>query len=206
MARRQPYQPLVLRLLHGLNGFLVLSALPTGLWLYDTYDGRFGRIGLPKVDQAMIDIHGTVGYALLFTFLGLGFYSIFKRNRLIQGDRLQPLSAVGTARWWFMLHRVVNTGFLLAVGLAVLSGKWMSEAWLPKGELDSPWYALHLGAWGLVACCLVMHLLMLFNVGGIPLLFSMIDPHFRPKDSPRYWPKQLVEMVQKFITRGASGG
>lgn len=185
MARSAPYQPLLLRLLHGFNALLVLVALPTGFWLYNSYDGRFGRLDLPKVGKDMIDIHGTVGFTLLFSLIGLVLYSFYSgRKRLIQGG---SLGKIATPQWWFALHRVVNTGFLVALGLAVLSGKNMSEEWLPEGELGSPWYAMHLGAWGLIASFLILHFLMLIKVGGVPLILSMLDPRFRPNDTPAQW-------------------
>jgi len=44
MSRSAPYQPLLLRLFHNAHALLVLGALITGFWVYNTYDGRFGTL------------------------------------------------------------------------------------------------------------------------------------------------------------------
>ena len=43
----QPYQPLLLRILHGLIGLFTIAAVITAYWTYDVYDGRWGSITLP---------------------------------------------------------------------------------------------------------------------------------------------------------------
>ncbi|WP_233258268.1 cytochrome b/b6 domain-containing protein [[Phormidium] sp. ETS-05] len=58
----QPYQPLLLRLLHSVNAFLVIGALITGFLVYDSWDGRFGGLGLSIKNRELIDIHGTFGF------------------------------------------------------------------------------------------------------------------------------------------------
>jgi thiosulfate reductase cytochrome b subunit len=51
MPRSAPYQPSLLRLLHGVTALLFLGAAASGYWVYDQFDGRWGRIGLPMRDQ-----------------------------------------------------------------------------------------------------------------------------------------------------------
>ena len=41
---RAPYQPSLLRLLHGVTALLVLGAWLSGLFVYSRYDGRWGRL------------------------------------------------------------------------------------------------------------------------------------------------------------------
>ncbi len=59
----RPYQPSLLRLLHGATALLVPLAWLTGLLVYSTYDGRFGRLPFSLAGE-WIDIHGTVGFLL----------------------------------------------------------------------------------------------------------------------------------------------
>jgi len=59
----RPYQPSLLRLLHGATVLLVPLAWLTGLLVYSTYDGRFGRLPFSLAGE-WIDIHGTVGFLL----------------------------------------------------------------------------------------------------------------------------------------------
>ena len=46
-----PYQPLLLRILHGLTGLCAIAALVTAFWTYNTYDGRWGTIPLPEFQE-----------------------------------------------------------------------------------------------------------------------------------------------------------
>jgi len=59
----RPYQPSLLRLLHGLTALLVPLAWLTGLLVYSAADGRFGRLPFTLPGE-WIDIHGTVGVLL----------------------------------------------------------------------------------------------------------------------------------------------
>jgi hypothetical protein len=54
-----PYQPLLLRILHGLIGLTAIAAIVTAFWTYNTYDGRWGKIPLPKFSE-IEGIHGTL--------------------------------------------------------------------------------------------------------------------------------------------------
>ena len=74
-TRGRPYQPSLLRLLHGATALLVPLAWLTGLQVYQAHDGRFGRLPV-SLPGGWIDIHGTVGVllgpvALLFALYAL---------------------------------------------------------------------------------------------------------------------------------------
>ena len=70
-----PYQPSLLRLLHGVTALLVPLAWLTGLLVYTTYDGRFGRLPVTLPGE-WIDTHGSVGVLLWPVALLVGFYAI----------------------------------------------------------------------------------------------------------------------------------
>jgi hypothetical protein len=59
----RPYQPSLLRLLHGFTALLVPLAWLTGLLVYSSHDGRFGSLPF-RLPGEWIDIHGTVGVLL----------------------------------------------------------------------------------------------------------------------------------------------
>ena len=110
----RPYQPSLLRLLHGATALLVPLAWLTGLLVYSRYDGRFGRLPFTLPGE-WIDIRGTVGVLLWPIALLFGLYALTAcRARL----RL-PANAIA----------------LLALGLAVGSGKLMQEDWLRDGQV-----------------------------------------------------------------------
>lgn len=201
MAPSRPYQPLLLRLLHGLNGVFVIGAIITGFWTYDTYDGRWGGLPLPHFKE-IESIHGTFGLYALLLLPVFALYA-FRRGqrRLIQPDTLAKLTQVGKPIWWYTLHRITNTVILLALTFAVFSGKMMSEKWLPQGELDHTWYYLHLIAWAVMILCISVHLLMSGRVGGVSLLLSMLDLKFRPQDSPALWSGH----IRNWLSRRSKG-
>ncbi len=168
MAR--PYQPSLLRLLHGLTALLVPLAWLTGLFTYSRYDGRWGTLPLtPAADW--IDIHGTVGVLLWPVALLFGLYAL----------------GPGGAR----LRQPANAIALVALALAVGSGKLMQEDWLREGQLQQPVYAVHLLAWLLIAAAVLVHLGGVVQRGGLPLARSMFSPRLRSGDQPRDWPSQL---------------
>ncbi len=187
MAQSKPYQPILLRLLHGLTAILVLLALDTGFWVYDIYDGRWGRLGLPRI-EAMQGIHGTI--ALTF-FLLLPFFAVYSfrlgDRRLLQPNSLVQLRQVGKSIWWVSAHWLINTSMLLAGTLAVVTGRMMKEEWLPAGELNHFAYFGHLLAWVVMLGALALHLLLGIKVGGVPLLASMISFQQREGDRPQNW-------------------
>lgn len=175
MAR--PYQPSLLRLLHGLSALLVPLAWLTGLFTYSRYDGRWGHLPLiPAADW--IDIHGTVGVLLWPLALLFGLYAL----------------GPGRAR----LRRPANAMALLALILAVASGKLMQEDWLRQGELHHLAYSIHLLAWLLIAIAVLSHLGGVLQLGGLPLARSMFSLQLQRGDQPRDWPSQL----RRWISRG----
>ncbi len=191
-VRSIPYQPLVLRLLHGINAILVLGAWITGFLVYDSWDGRWGRMGLSQANRNLIDIHGTFGFVLFFIFVGFAIYSVrFGRKRLMAKNSLSKLKNVGQPSGWYILHRIANTAILLAAGLAVVSGKFQDENWLPQGQMNQPLYFVHLGAWILMGLAVTFHLLLSAKVGGLPLWQSMVQTHYRSPESPKLWPQKI---------------
>jgi Prokaryotic cytochrome b561 len=199
MPRSKPYQPLLLRLLHGVNALLVIGAVITGFLVYDSWDGRFGKLALTKANRDLIDIHGTFGFFIFFIALPIFVIYCFTagKSRLIQGDTLAKLSEVGKPIWWYTLQRIANTAMLLAGILAVISGKFQDENWLPNGELNHVWYYAHLIAWAIVVFALAIHLLMSVKVGGLPLLLSMFDVKYRPEDSPKLWREKVTNFFRR---------
>ncbi|MBZ8178783.1 cytochrome b/b6 domain-containing protein [Oscillatoria salina] len=192
---RPPYQPLLLRLGHGLTSFFVIAAILTAFWTYNTYDGRWGRIPLPKWN-AIEGIHGTFGLFSLLIFPLFFLYAVHRgHKRLIQANSLKKLTQVGKPVWWYTLHRLTNTLTILALTFALFSGKMMDETWLPKGELDRGWYYAHLISWVVLVICISLHVLMGAKVGGTPLLMSMFHWRFRAKDSPVLWRENIRRML-----------
>ncbi|GAP97488.1 cytochrome b/b6 domain-containing protein [Leptolyngbya sp. NIES-2104] len=196
MSRTKPYQSSLLRFLHGVNALFVIGALITGYWAYNTFDGRFGKIPLPRINP-IIDYHGTIGL-MFFLFAPLFvIYSLWLgRKKLIQKDSIGQLSQVRKPIWWISLQRLVNTGMLGAIAFAAISGKLMDETWLPTGELHHLAYSLHLLSWATMLVCLALHLLMSAKVGGVTLLLSMSSLKVRPDDHPKFWFNQLRDRVK----------
>ena len=166
----RPYQPSLLRLLHGGTALLVPLAWLTGLQVYSAADGRFGRLPL-RLPGEWIDIHGTVGVLLWPIALLFGLYALtLGRSRL-----RQPANALA----------------LLALGLAVGSGKLMQEDWLRKGQLDHLVYSVHLLAWLLIALAVILHVAAVLQRGGWPLARSMASVQLRAGDLPGNWFDQI---------------
>ena len=187
MKLSQPYQPLLFRILHGLIGLFVLCAIGTAFWTYDTYDGRWGRIPLPRF-EAIESIHGTFGLYVLLLFPLFALYAFHRgQQRLIQQDSLTKLIQIGKPIWWYTLHRLTNTIVILALTFALFSGKMMDEKWLPNGELNHTWYYIHLISWVTMVLCVALHLLMVVRVGGRALLISMLNWQYRERDRPTLW-------------------
>ncbi|MEO0987489.1 MAG: cytochrome b/b6 domain-containing protein [Cyanobacteria bacterium J06639_14] len=192
MKKNKPYQPLLLRVLHGLNGCFLIAAILTAFWTYDTYDGRWGKIPLPSYG-AIEGIHGTFGLYTLLIFPVFVFYAFHRgQQRLVQPDSLAKLMQIGQPIGWYTLNRLINTLSLVALTFALFSGKMMSEKWLPQGELEHRWYYAHLISWVVMVAAIALHLLMNAKVGGAPLLLSMLSWQFQAKDSPKLWPDHLT--------------
>ncbi|BAU67372.1 hypothetical protein STA3757_47890 [Stanieria sp. NIES-3757] len=209
----QPYQPLLLRILHGLTGLFAISAILTAFWTYNTYDRRWGQLPLPEFPE-IEGIHGTFGLWTLLIFPFFVVYAFHRgQRRLIQSDSWQKMTQFGRRYsafsrrrllrlrqpiWWYTLHRSINTLSILALTFAVFSGKMMDEKWLPQGELNHSWYYAHLISWLILVICIALHLLMSVKVGGIPLILSMINWQFRSQDSPALWRKHIANWRSNF--------
>lgn len=193
MKHTLPYQPFLLRCLHGLTGLLLVLAMISAFWTYNTYDGRWGKLPLPTFEE-IEGIHGTFGLWTLLIFPAFVLYAFHRgHKRLGQPKALSQLTQkVGTPAWWYTLSRCVNTLTLLALTFALFSGKMMDEAWLPQGELEHLWYYGHLISWVVMAVAIAMHLLMNAKVGGKPFLLSMLQWQYRAQDSPKLWKNHLI--------------
>lgn len=192
MKSTQPYQPLLLRILHGLTGLFLIAAILTAFLTYNTFDGRWGRIPLPDYTE-IEGVHGTFG---LFTLLIFPIFAIYAfhsgQKRLIQPDSLTKLTQFGKPIWWYTLNRITNTVVILALTFALFSGKMMDEKWLPNGEINHFWYYAHLVSWAIMVVCIALHLLINAKVGGVLLLLSMLNWRFRAKDSPALWSTHIT--------------
>ncbi|NEZ57922.1 cytochrome b/b6 domain-containing protein [Adonisia turfae] len=199
MKPTYPYQPFLLRLLHGLTGAFLVLAILTAFWTYNTYDGRWGTIPLPAY-KAIEGIHGTFGLYTLLIFPAFVFYAFNRgKHRLVQPEALTTLTQkIGQPIWWVNLSRFVNTLTLIALTFALFSGKMMDEKWLPNGELKHFWYYGHLVSWVVMVVAIAIHLLMNAKVGGTPFLLSMMTWKFRPQDSPRLWKNHIIAWWKNF--------
>ena len=171
----RPYQPSLLRLLHGATALLVPLAWLTGLLVYSSHDGRFGRLPFAR-PGGWIDIHGSFAVLLWPIALLFGLYAL----------------SAGRAR----LRQPANALALLALALAVGSGKLMQEDWLRDGQLNHPVYSVHLLAWLLLALAVSLHVATILRRGGLPLASSMASLQLRAGDLPGNWPGQLLKAFQ----------
>jgi uncharacterized membrane protein YhaH (DUF805 family) len=169
MAR--PYQPSLLRLLHGSTALLVSLSWLSGLLIYSGFDGRWGRLPF-QLPGAWIDRHGTVGVVLLPLAVLFTAYAL----------------SIGRRR----LRRPSNAVALLALALAIGSGKLMQEDWLRQGELHHLVYTLHLLGWVLMALAVLAHLVGVLQLGGVALARSMFSLSLQRGDRPANWPDQLL--------------
>ena len=174
----RPYQPSLLRLLHGITALLVPLAWLTGLLVYSAYDGRFGRLAFTLPGE-WIDIHGTVGVLLWPIALLFGLYAL----------------TAGRAR----LRQPANALALVALVLAVGSGKLMEEDWLRDGRFQHAVYSVHLLAWLLIGLAVVLHVSAVLRRGGWPLARSMASVELRSSDLPGHWFDQIR---RSFRSRG----
>lgn len=169
-AMTKPYQPSLLRFLHGATGLLVGAAWFSGLVLLLTLDRRWGTLPF-AIPGEWVDIHGMIGVVLLPIGVIFSAYAI----------------TIGRRK----LARTTNQIPLLALLLAVISGKLMQEDWLREGQLHQAIYSLHLSAWLLMVIAVFLHLIGLLRRGRWPLLQSMLQVGWRPNDSPNDWWGQL---------------
>ncbi|MDJ1168447.1 cytochrome b/b6 domain-containing protein [Roseofilum sp. BLCC_M154] len=202
MPRSIPYQPVLLRILHGGSALLVILALISGFWVYNIYDGRWGSLPLPNLSDTQ-DIHGTIAVTFLLLLPIFALYSFhIGYHRLIQEQAFNPLKQVGKPVWWIFMHRLANTFMLLAATFAVITGRMMEEEWLPAGEINRPWYLAHLVSWLIVFLSLALHLLLAAKVGGVPLLQSMLQFSRRDRDTPKSWLRGLRKISSSRLFQG----
>ncbi|BAQ64800.1 cytochrome b/b6 domain-containing protein [Geminocystis sp. NIES-3709] len=199
--RSQPYQPLLLRIIHNFQGIFVILAMITAFWTYNTYDGRWGKILWLSDWQEIEGIHGTFG---LFAMLILPFFVIyvfhFGNKKLIQSNSISQLKLINKPIWWYSLHRITNTFIIFALTFSVFTGKMMDEKWLPKRELNHFWYYLHLISLIIITLAVGLHLLMSIKIGGYPLLLSMIESQIREKDSWKSYRKKIEDYQKNWLT------
>lgn len=209
MPHVYPYQPILLRILHGAAAVLTVLALISGFWVYNTYDQRWGGLPLPRLGDIQ-SIHGTIALAFLLFLPIFALYSFhLGYRRLIQEQSLSQLKKYDKPVFWISIHHLINTLMLLSAVLAVVTGRMMKEEWLPVGEINHPWYLAHLIAWVCVFISIALHLLMGAKVGGVPLLLSMLNWKVRDGDSFPYWLKgvkikhsSLVLRATEFVVIG----
>ncbi|QCH13645.1 cytochrome B [Synechococcus sp. CB0101] len=170
MNRPIPYQPSLLRLLHGCTALLVPLAWLSGLVVFSNHDGRWLR--LPTLPGDWIDIHGTVGVLLWPVALVFALYAL----------------NAGRSR----LRQPANAAALIGLMLAIGSGKLMQEDWLRTGQLDAFPYHLHLLAWLLISGAVIWHGGAVLRRGGWRFARSMAQLQVRENDGPRSWPRQLL--------------
>lgn len=169
MAR--PYQPTLLRLLHAGSGLLALLAWFSGLVVYLRFDHRWFNVPLPFGAES-IDVHGTIGVVLLPLAVLFAIYA---------GSAGRPL-----------LRRASNLLPLLALALAIGTGKLMDEDWLRDQQFDHVAYSLHLLAWVLLTITVLWHGAAVLQRGGWPLVRSMASLRMQANDRPGNWPAQLL--------------
>jgi hypothetical protein len=171
----RPYQPSLLRLLHGTTAILVGLSWLSGLVVYNLFDGRWGSLPI-RLPGEWIDLHGTVGVALL------PLAGLFAAYAFSLGRR--------------QLGRASNAVALAALALAIGTGKLMQEDWLRAGELHHLAYSLHLLAWLGMAAAVLTHLTGVMRRGGLPMLRSMVSLQTRKGDRPADWPDQLRRLLR----------
>lgn len=180
MPRTKPFQPLILRLIHGTHALLVLVGVITGFWIYNTWDKRFGYLSLPNANQSLYYFHIDLENYLYIILPAFAIYSLWAgRHRLLQPNSLKQLRHIGKPIWWYTLHRIVNTGLLTTSGIALVSGKAMIHNGVLKGILTDFWYSLHLVSWVAIVFLFTAHLLMIIKVGGMPLMLSIVNLKIR---------------------------
>jgi Prokaryotic cytochrome b561 len=197
MSTKAPYQPSLLRLLHGVSALCMLGAVISGYWTYNQFDGRWVRIDLPHLDSIMHWHHEIAGKAML-VFLLLILYSLtLGRRKLVQPSSLKHLTQVNTPLWWQSLHRLTNTFLLGGMALAVLSGRQMNGSWLVQGDFAHGTYIVHLAAWAAIGLGFILHMLMNLKIGGIPMLLSIFAIKIRPNDTPKHWFSQIQKIWKR---------
>ena len=193
MARKQPYQSLIFRLLHAGQGILAILGMLTGYWLLNTWDPQLGGLPLPHATDASMEWHEEIGGVFSGAIALFIAYSLWAgRRRLIQPKSLKQLTRIGKPAWWYALHRLVNTSLLIFGVLAVISGDKVDGDAMRNGIFSDWGYALHVLSWLGMLLGLLLHILLSLKVGGVPLLLSIVNYNVRDKDKPKHWPQRLL--------------
>ncbi len=204
MAQASPYQPALLRILHGIVAILVILALLSGFWVYNTYDRRWGNLPLPPLADIQ-GLHGTIALVLLLVWPAFVLYSFH-----LGFHRLMLPKPMSGTQPWATRHRLANLGMLVVATGAMVTGRMMKEEWLPAGELNHGWYLAHLGTWLVVLMGLGSHIVLGAKAGGVPLLGSIFRWGILPQDTPQRWlrgiqrrpPGRLLLGVEVGVTIG----
>ncbi|MDI9407201.1 MAG: hypothetical protein QM522_10900 [Chitinophagaceae bacterium] len=175
MAPKPPYQPSLLRLLHGGTALVVIAMWLNGLVIYGHYDGRGFNLPWPNAID-LFSIHEALATLLLPVASGLILYSFTIGN-------------------WRLRHPA-NAAMLLILALPSLSGLGMHRRWLVEKQLDHWVYHLHLLGWILLALGLGWHLLGALSRGGSGLIGSMLEVRLRANDRPLDWPAQVTTWLK----------
>lgn len=198
MTLAMPYQPSLLRLLHGVSAAVAGLASVNGFLINNHYDGRFGRLPLGGSEE-VVDLHGDLGGLLQWVLIPFALYSLtLGVRRLCRSADLGRMVGSLPAR-----QRLTNTAALLSLAAAGLSGLPMNDVWLMDGDLNQFWYVLHLTSWLVLTFAVMGHLLVLGLSGGWQLLGSMLTLDLRSSDRPRHWPHQIWTFIRH---RQSSGG
>ena len=205
MARTQPYQPFMLRLLHAGQGILAILGMLTGYWLLNTWDPHFGGLPLPDATESAIEWHEEIGGVFSGAIALFIVYSLWAgRRRLIPPKSFKHLTSggknIGTPAWWYALHCLVNTSLLIFGSLAVISGDDLGQTVLENGVFSDWGYALHVLSWLGLLLCTLLHILLSLKVGGVPLVLSIVSIKIRAKDHPRHRPQRLKNSWQTIQT------
>jgi hypothetical protein len=147
----------------------------SGLLVYNLFDRCWGSLPI-RLPGEWIDLHGTVGVALLPLAVLFAVYAFSLGRR--------------------QLGRASNAVALAALALAIGTGKLMQEDWLRAGELHHLAYSLHLLAWVGMAAAVLIHLSGVMRRGGLPMLGSMVSIQTRKGDLPGDWPHQLRRFLR----------
>lgn len=197
MARKQPYQSLIFRLLHAGQGILAILGMLTGYWLLNTWDPQLGGLPFPRATEASIEWHEGIGGAFSSAIALFIVYSLWAgRRRLIQAKSFSQLTQVGKPAWWYSLHRLVNTSLLVFGALAVISGDSLNGDVLRNGVFSDWAYSLHVLSWLGLVLGLLLHILLSLKVGGVPLLLSIMNFQVRKTDQPSHWPQRFQQWWQ----------
>ncbi|MDM7327306.1 MAG: hypothetical protein P3X23_009365 [Thermosynechococcus sp. Uc] len=109
---------------------MALLALVSGFWVYNTYDGRWGSLPLPKVADIQ-GLHGTIGLVLLLLFPFFALYCFHWGDRRLLHKKSWAQLFQGN---WHAWQRLANTLMLVAVTFALVTGQMMQRSGCPQAS------------------------------------------------------------------------